>query len=122
LEDAAHQFHVEFRVTDATASPYMALGAIVHAGVAGIRAGMKLAPPPPKSFWDMTDDERRACNLRPLPRSLGEALDLLKADETVCGWLGAEFLNAYVRLKTSEITAVQGQSDAAICSRYVAAY
>jgi glutamine synthetase len=122
LEDAAHQFHIEFRVCDATASPYMALGAIVHAGLDGIRAGMRLEAPPRKNFWDMSDDERRATNLTPLPGSLEQALDMLRADETVCGWLGPEFLDAYVRLKTSEINAVRGQTEEAICSRYAGAY
>jgi len=122
LEDAAHQFHIEFRVCDATASPYMALGALVRAGVDGIRAGMKLDAPPLKKIWDMTDDERRASNFTQLPGSLEQALNLLKADETVCGWLGSEFLDAYLRLKMSEVTAVRGQSEETVCSRYAAAY
>jgi glutamine synthetase len=122
LEDAAHQFNVEYRVSDATASPYMALGAVVHAGVDGIRNGMTLGAPPSKSFWDMSDDERHELGLMPLPGSLEWALDMLKANPTVCGWLGPEFLDAYLRLKISEIAAVKGQSDEAICSRYAAAY
>jgi glutamine synthetase len=109
-------------VSDATASPYMALGAVVHAGVDGVRRGMTLGAPPSKSFWDMSDDERRALGLTPLPGSLERALDKLKANQTVCGWLGPEFLDAYLRLKMSEIAAVRGQSDETICSRYAAAY
>src|SRR5262249_18403823 len=122
LENAAGQFNVEFRVSDATASPYMALGAIVHAGVDGVRTGMTLRAPPSKSLWDMADDERRAPGPTPLPGSLDRALDLLRTNQTVCGWLGPEFLDAYLRLKMSEIGAVKGQSDEEICSRYAAAY
>jgi len=122
LEDAARQFNVEFRVSDATASPYMALGAVVHAGVDGIRNGMRLGAPPPKSFWDMTDEERRALGLAPLPSSLERALDMLEADRTACDWLGSEFLDVYLRLKLSEIAAVKGESDQAICTRYAAAH
>jgi glutamine synthetase len=122
LEDAAHQFNVEYRVSDATASPYMALGAVVHAGVDGLRKGMTLRAPPSKTIWDMTDEERRASGVATLPGSLEQALDALKADETVCGWLGGTLLDAYVRLKMSEIAAVKGHSDEAICSRYAAAY
>ena len=36
--DAANQFNVEYRPADAAASPYLALGAIVWAGVDGIRS------------------------------------------------------------------------------------
>jgi len=122
LEDAARQFNVEYRVSDATASPYMALGAIVHAGLEGIRNGMRLGAPPATSIWDMTEQERQACGAIALPVSLEQALERLKADEVVCGWLGSEFLEVYLRLKMSEIAAVKGQSDEAICSRYAAAY
>jgi glutamine synthetase len=122
LEDAGQQFNVEFRVSDATASPYMALGAMVHAGLDGIRKGMTLAAPPPASIWEMTDEGRRAAGIAILPRSLEQALDRLKASETVCGWLGPELLDAYLRLKLSEIRAVEGQSEEEICSRYMAIY
>jgi glutamine synthetase len=120
IEDAAHQFNVEYRVSDATASPYMALGAIVHAGIDGIHKGMKLGAPPPCTIWDMTEAQRR--KIATLPGSLEQALDFLTVNETVCGWLGPEFRDAYVRLKRSEISAVKGLSDEAICSRYAAAY
>jgi glutamine synthetase len=121
-EEAARQFNVEYRVCDATASPYMALGALVHAGVDGIRNGMRLAPPPPRTIWGMTEEERRDRGIETLPGSLEAALARLEASETVGGWLGPELLNAYVRLKRSEIEAVKGQSNEAICARYAAAY
>lgn len=122
LEDAACQFNVEFRVSDATASPYMALGAIVHAGLDGMRKGMALKAPVPMDMPQMTDEERRALGVAMLPRSLEQALDVLKASDMACGWLGPELLGAYIRLKRSEIQAVEGQGEDAICSRYMAAY
>jgi len=121
-EDAAHQFNVEYRVCDATASPYMALGAIVQAGVDGIRQSMKLAAPPTRTIWDMTEEQRRECGISTLPHSLEQALDALTHNEAVCTWLGPELLDAYVRLKRSEIMSVRGQSDETVCSRYAAAY
>jgi glutamine synthetase len=45
-EDAGQQFNLEFRVCDATASPHMALGALVHAGLDGILNKMRLQTPP----------------------------------------------------------------------------
>ncbi len=69
LEDAARQFNVEFRVSDATACPYMVLGAIVHAGLDGIRKCMTLNAPLPMGMPQMTDEERRgfrAYNAAPL--------------------------------------------------------
>jgi glutamine synthetase len=121
-EDAARQFNVEYRVSDATASPYMALGAIVHAGLDGIRNSMKLGAPPPRTIWEMTEEQRRECKIATLPSSLAEALDILAGNATVCAFLEPTLLDAYVRLKRSEIAAVKGQSNEAICARYVAAY
>ena len=51
-EEMARQFHVEFRVTDAAASPYLALGAVVFAGrrrdppraAAALRASRRRCP------------------------------------------------------------------------------
>ena len=40
--EMTRQFHVEFRATDAAASPYLALGAVIFAGVDGIRRGLPL--------------------------------------------------------------------------------
>src|SRR5439155_6419042 len=41
-EETARQFHVEFRVTDGAASPYLALGAVIFAGVDGMRRQLPL--------------------------------------------------------------------------------
>ncbi len=75
--EAGRQFNIEFRPADAAASPYLALGAIVHAGVEGIRR--KLPLPEPRAVDRLSEAEREAAGIRHLPRSLGEALDLLEA-------------------------------------------
>jgi glutamine synthetase len=40
MAETARQFNFEFRVTDGSASPYMALGAVMRAGADGIRRGL----------------------------------------------------------------------------------
>lgn len=120
-EEAAAKFNVEFRVADATASPYMALGAIAHAGLDGIRRKLTLPSPMPKGFWSMTDDEREAAGARRLPSSLGEALDALEASP-VAEWMGSGLTSAYLELKRSEIIAVADLDKAAVCARYVDSY
>ena len=39
-----------------------------------------------------------------------------------CVPLSAQLVSAYLRLSRSEISAVKGESDEAICARYAAAY
>ena len=107
-EQIARRFNVEFRVADAAASPYMALGAILFAGADGIRRGLAL----PESGQPGAA----------LPGSLGAALDLMQASAAVQSWFGPTFLEAYLRHKRSEIGYVAGLSDADLCARYAEVY
>ena len=121
-EDAVRQFNVEYRVADATASPYMALGALVHAGVDGLRRKLSL-PPPPRDFWQMGDEERRAAGVQPLPATLGEALEALAGTEAARSWFGDRLFDVYLQLKRAEVRAVQLFGDATVvCARYADAY
>jgi glutamine synthetase len=121
-DGAAEQFNVEFRVADAAASPYLALGALVWAGVDGIRNDRTLPEIPKRSFWDMSEVEREAAGVRPLPRSLEEALDLLADSGAAAEWFGPEFLQVYLSFKRAELRVVDGLSPAAICARYAEIY
>jgi glutamine synthetase len=119
---AAQQFNVEYRVADATASPYLALGALVWAGVDGIRQRRSLPPTPERNFWDMSESEREAAGVRPLPRSLKEALDGLAASSAAREWFGDNFFEVYLRFKEAELRVIDGLSEAAICARYAEVY
>lgn len=101
---AAH-FNLEFRVCDAAASPYMALGALIFAGADGI--ARKLALP--------------ATGV-PLPQSLGEALDAMDASEAVKHWFGPVFFEAYMRHKRSELAYVADLAPPELCARYAEVY
>ncbi len=103
--DVARQFNVEYRVADGAASPYLALGAVVRAGVDGIRRGLELPEQGP-----------------PLPASLSAALDALEADPAAEGWFGASYLNAYLMHKRGEAAALQPLTDAEQCARYALTY
>ncbi len=107
-QDISAQYHVEFRVSDAAASPYMALGAVVFAGADGI-AHKRALPMAGQAA-------------PPLPRSLAEALDALEASEAAQTWFGPVFLEAYLRHKRSEIAQVEGVDAVELCRRYAAIY
>lgn len=106
--DIARQYNVEFRVTDASASPYMALGAVVFAGVDGIARGMTLPPPDAAS--------------PALPGSLGAALDAMEASAAVAGWFGPVFLEAYLRHKRAELATLTDLEPEELCDRYAEVY
>jgi glutamine synthetase len=102
---AARRFNVEFRVADATASPYLALGAVLHAGLEGLRRRLTLP-----------------VEAAPLPQSLNVALDLLQSSGAAKTWLGPQLHAIYLQLKRAEIAALETLSDAEICHRYTEVY
>ncbi|MEM9590597.1 MAG: glutamine synthetase family protein [Pseudomonadota bacterium] len=104
-EQRAMQFNLEFRVCDAAASPYMALGALIFAGADGIARRMKLP-----------DTEA------PLPGSLSAALDLMQASDAMQSWFGPVFFEAYMRHKRSEVAYVADLPEAELCARYAEVY
>jgi glutamine synthetase len=102
----ARQMNVEFRVADATASPYLALAMLVQAGLDGIRHGREID----------------AANAPPLPTSLGAALDLLQESRSAAEWLGADLHKAYVQFKRAELRSLEGCDEAEVCRRYAEVY
>jgi glutamine synthetase len=102
----ARQFNVEFRVADATASPYLALAALVQAGLDGIRRQLHIEAITPQA----------------LPKSLGEALTLLEGCAAAQEWLGTNVLPAYVLFKRAEIGGLQDLDESEICRRYAEVY
>ncbi|MDJ0513748.1 MAG: glutamine synthetase family protein [Methyloceanibacter sp.] len=104
-EQRATQFNLEFRVCDAAASPYMALGALIFAGADGIARQMRLP-----------DTEV------PLPGSLSVALDLMEASDAMKSWFGPVFFEAYMRHKRSEVAYVADLPEAELCGRYAEVY
>ena len=87
-----------YRVADATASPYLALGAVVWAGLDGIRNNRALPPPPERDFWEMSEIDREVAGVRPLPRSLDLALENLAGNEAARGY----FRHRLTRIKVLE--------------------
>jgi glutamine synthetase len=102
----ARQFNVEFRVADATASPYLALAVLVQAGLDGIRHQRQI------------EDE----NPRPLPTCLTQALQLLEVCEPAAEWLGGDLFSAYLRFKRAEIKGLENLDESEICRRYAEVY
>jgi glutamine synthetase len=71
---------LEFRVIDASANVYLALAAIIRAGLDGIRN--KLLPPPDVTGDPdgLSADERKRMNIRALPNSLGATIMTAEKD------------------------------------------
>jgi glutamine synthetase len=118
LGDEASQLRLEYRGADATCNPYLALGAIVLAGLDGVRAGLAAPPLLQRDPSELDDDEAERFRVGGLPRSLQDALAALARDDTARAWMSPLLYEAYVAVKRAEISAAQDQELDELCRRY----
>jgi glutamine synthetase len=115
-------FNVEFRAADATASPYLALGALVYAGLDGIVQKMQ-APSVTTTDPGLLDEQEKARRgIRRLPQSLDEALDAFTADEATRAWFPPALHAAYLAHKRCELDLMADLDRDERCRRYSEAY
>ena len=88
--------HFELKTVDASSNPYLALGAVVAAGMDGVRRNLDPGPPLQVDPGTLSDAERARRKLEPLPASLDEALARLEADRGLLHALGPGLATAYV--------------------------
>lgn len=106
----AETTNIEIKCVDNSANPYLALGALIAAGLDGIRR--QLEPPPPVQVnpSELEEEQKRLCKVRNLPRSLSEALSALEEDNLILAALG-ELAPTFIAVKTSEEKAFAGKGD-----------
>lgn len=116
-EEAAAQFNLEYRAADATANPWLVLGAIVAAGMQGIVDGY--APP---TIHPESITEQELAAVPQLPTGLPAALAALAADEVASGWFDPALLATFHAVKQAELAAVADLDDAGRCRRVADVY
>jgi glutamine synthetase len=94
--------NIEFKPSDSSGNPYLALGAFIHAGLDGIRRSLSPGEPLAVDPASLSPTERSGLSVHPLPSSLSEALDALEADSVLMTALGKLRSTAFVAVKRSE--------------------
>jgi len=121
-EDPARQLRLEYRGADATANPYLALGAIVRAGLDGVRTGLPAPPILDRDPACLDAVESKRYGVGALPASLEDSLRALAEDETARAWMTPLLYEAYVSVKRYELEATAGWDIEERCRRYAAIY
>lgn len=99
---------IEVRSPDPSSNPYLALSALLMAGLDGVKK--KLEPPEPYegSLYTLTLKEAREKGIGVLPRSLDEALDELETDnEYLRPAFTKDLLETYIEVKRAEAEEVR---------------
>jgi glutamine synthetase len=120
--DPASQLRFEYRGADASANPYLALGAIVRAGLDGVRAELPAPPILDRDPALLDDAEAARYGVGGLPSSLEESLRALAEDDTARAWMTPLLYDAYISVKRAELAAVANLDDSEMCRRYAAVY
>ena len=119
---AAQQFNLEYRAGDAAASPYLFLGALVWAGLHGLRQGLATPEATEEDASEFSAEELERRGLVRLPQSLTAALDALAGDTVLAEAMGPALYDAYLKHKRFEDNLLSALSPEEQCERYRLVY
>jgi glutamine synthetase len=94
---------IEFRAGDNMSNPYLFLTALLAAGLDGIDRGLSLGAPAEGDLGHLSPAALAEQGIALLPRTAGEALAAVAADEVVMDALGPVIGPEWLRVKRSEL-------------------
>ncbi|KAJ3035828.1 hypothetical protein HDV00_003363 [Rhizophlyctis rosea] len=95
----------EYKAMDGTANPYLALGALIAAGIHGLEAKLDLPPPTHVDPATLPADKAPPR----LPTDLKTALGNLADDNKLRELMGDEIVKAFLAVKKAEVEAFEGK-------------
>ncbi|MGQ0719072.1 MAG: glutamine synthetase [Pseudonocardiales bacterium] len=96
--------NVELKVSDASANPYLALAAVIAAGVAGLRDAADPGEPIQTDPGRWSEPDRAARGLGPLPTTPAEQEAALTNSTRITAVLGEQLLGAFLAVRRSDAT------------------
>ena len=100
---------VELRTIDTSVNPYLGYALMLRAGLAGIENEYQLPEETEDDVWSLTERERQALGIAPLPRNLDEAIRAMEGSELVADALGEHVFDYFLRNKRAEFQAYRSQ-------------
>ena len=107
--DKGQSSRIEYRAIDSAANPYLAYALLLAAGLKGIENEYELPAETEDNVWDLTDSERRAMGIQPLPQSLDHAIRKLEESELAAETLGEQVFSYVLANKQAEWSAYRSQ-------------
>ena len=110
---------IEVRSPDSATNPYLCFAVLLAAGMKGIEQEYELPPGAEDDVWTLTEAERRAVGMTPLPGSLSEAIDVMERSELVAETLGEQVFDFFLRNKRAEWQAYRSEVTPFELGRYL---
>ncbi|MGW5327905.1 glutamine synthetase [Streptomyces sp. NPDC004014] len=114
----AQEANMEIKPVDLAASPYLALGCVIAAGLDGLAASLPLPEEITGDPARYGPDEAAALGVRRLPVSLPEAVGEFREDAVLRAALGPVLADAVTAVRLGEAEAVAGMDDARVAAAY----
>ena len=93
----------ELKTLDASSNPYLAFGAVVAAGLDGIKCKMELENPIQENPENLQKESPADYKIRLLPSKLDEAISYLEKDKVILDAMGYKLSKAYIAVKKAEL-------------------
>jgi len=114
--------NVELKPVDVTANPYLALAAVLSAGMDGMERGLDPGEPTMVDPATLSEEERTARGVHPFPASLDEALDALEQDEVLIEALGEPLARAHLAVARAQVEIARELSPEEVAAAAAALY
>ncbi len=93
---------IELRMPDPSANPYLALAAMLAAGLDGITTAADHREPVDTNIFEMSHREKRRLRIDDLPHDLNEACDELEKDQVILDAMGDHVSRHFLHAKREE--------------------
>jgi glutamine synthetase len=93
---------VEYRTPDPATNPYLAISAMLGAGLEGIEDKLRLGEPVEEDIYTMSEKRKKKLSIEVLPDSLYTAIEETEKSGIVKNLFGEEFFSKYIRNKKAE--------------------
>ncbi len=103
--------NMELKPVDGSANPYLALGAVIAAGVAGLDRGARLPEPTTEDPSGIPAARRRRAGIRQLPASLEEAVAELERSALLRAAMGDTLMDAFLATRRGELATFAGKDE-----------
>ena len=107
----AETSNIEIKAVDGSSNPYLALGAIIAAGLDGVEHQMDPGEPLPMDPSDLSDEERERRGIRNVPNSLRSAVGELACNPLYKKLMPELMWRAYQQVKLAECEGFEGKDE-----------